>query len=366
MNSTICFTYLGPLRYRGRMFKQIETLQAAGHECVVIHGRTEDVEPDYSRYPFRVIPIRVIQERHKLLTLATQLWFNFRAARRIRELRPRAVVCIALQSALAGSLAKKAIPSLNYVFDCNELSLEVLPPGMKRQMWKAVQCRVLRNANTVMHAERHRLEYFNKTYRTPARSLLLENLPYSRPPTRRAEGSALRVVYLGVLSPERHCEEMLKAFAASERGSLRFDMVGFYGTKSYERKIHGLISDLDPGTVRVLPPIAHGEAYEFLKDYDVGLAFYENTNLNNYYCAPNKVYDYIQMGMPVVSNRYPGLVDVLEANEIGVCVDEVTPESIRAAVGAVQSRGLAKRITEAIRARYSWEHQSGRYLQLFG
>ena len=72
----IAFVYLGPIQYRGRMFKQIKTLQDAGHECLVIHGRTEEVEPDYSVYSFPVIPIRVIQEKNKLLMLSyLQVWY---------------------------------------------------------------------------------------------------------------------------------------------------------------------------------------------------------------------------------------------------------------------------------------------------
>jgi hypothetical protein len=74
---------------------------------MVIHGRTEDEEPDYSVYNFPVIPIRVIQEKIKPLTLAMQLLFGYRAADVIISAGADAVVSVGMESALSGALAKR-------------------------------------------------------------------------------------------------------------------------------------------------------------------------------------------------------------------------------------------------------------------
>jgi glycosyltransferase involved in cell wall biosynthesis len=310
----IAFTYLGPLRYRGRLFKQIKTLQEEGHECMVIHGRTEDEEPDYSSYNFSVIPIRVIHEKFKPLTLAMQFLFANRAASFIQSVGADAVVCVALQSALSGALAKRKNNSLFFVFDSNELSLEMFNSELKSCVWGLVQNHILKYAEVVMHAERHRLEYFHDTYRTDANHFLLENLPYYREnvPNRKTD-KRLRCVYLGILSPDRYCTVI--------------------------------------------------NIYSFLENYDVGLAFYKNTNLNNYYCAPNKVYDYIQLGMPVITNDYPGLKEIVADNKIGVCISEVSVNQLHAAVKAIKNTQIL--IPNNIRRRYSWEHQATRYKRLF-
>jgi hypothetical protein len=301
----IAFTYLGPLRYRGRLFKQIKTLQKAGHECMVIHGRTEDEEPDYSVYNFPVIPIRVVQDKFKPLTLAMQLLFAYRAAVVILSAGADVVVSVALQSALSGALAKRKKRNLFFVYDSNELSLETFAPGLKHRIWRTVQDYVLKRADVIMHAERHRLEYFHDTYRTDAKPFLLENLPYYREnlPSRR-KNEDLRFIYLGVLSPDRYCTVMLEAFAKMREQGLSFDLVGYYGSRKYRREVEGVLSSCRSDNVRVLPPVAHDDIYSFLEDYDVGLAFYKNTNFNNYYCAPNKVYDYIQF-IPVSKKSSP-------------------------------------------------------------
>jgi len=82
----VCFTFLGPLQYRGRLFKQIKTLQNAGFECLLIHGQTEPESPDYSIYDFPVLPVRVVHEKFKILTFTSQLQFAHKAAKLIDKI----------------------------------------------------------------------------------------------------------------------------------------------------------------------------------------------------------------------------------------------------------------------------------------
>ena len=362
----IAFTYLGPLRYRGRLFKQIKTLQKAGHKCMVIHGRTEDEEPDYSSYSFSVIPIHVVQEKFKPLTIAMQLLFAYRAAGLIQSVGADAVVCVALQSALSGAMAKRKNNSLFFVFDSNELSLEMFNSGLKHRIWRFVQNRVLKYADVVMHAERHRLDYFHNTYQTDAKPFLLENLPYYREnlPSRR-KNEDLRFVYLGVLAPDRYCTVMLEAFAGMREHGISFDLVGYYGSRKYRREVEDVLSRCRADNVRVLPPVDHDDIYSILENYDVGLAFYKNTNLNNYYCAPNKVYDYIQMGMPVITNDYPGLKEIVADNKIGVCIPEVSVNHLQAAVKSLIGNYINTLVPNSVRRRYSWEQQEAGYKRMF-
>jgi len=353
----------GPLRFRGRMFKQIKTLQDAGIECVLVHGWSEDQKPDYSVYSFPVTPIRVIWEKSKLLTLYSLFRFNYSAARAIERSGAAAVVCINLGTALGGALAKKQNPRVKYIFDSNELSLEMYNQGIKGRIFAAIQSFALKHADIVMHAEAHRLEYFNKTYPNKAQPFLLENLPYYRGEM-LSKSECRRFVYLGIIGPERYIEEMIEAFSLLGDERITLDLIGF-GRKEYVQKIKGLCKDATLKNVRILPSVAHNEIYEVLSKYDIGIAFYRNLDLNYYYCAPNKVYDYIQMGMPVITNDFPGLIDIVQKNKVGVCISEVTADEIKNAIQALGNNQLHENITESVRRRYSWETQSESYLNLF-
>ena len=117
--------------------------------------------------------------------------------------------------------------------------------------------------------------------------------------------------------------------------------------------------------MRILPPVAYEAIASLLRNYDVGIALYKNTNLNNYYCAPNKVYDYLMSGMPVIANDYPGLRKVIEHWRLGACVEDITPALFRQAVERIVLEKRWHNITDEIRRKYSWERQEEILLELF-
>lgn len=50
---------------------------------------------------------------------------------------------------------------------------------------------------------------------------------------------------------------------------------------------------------------------------DVGILVYGMDDLNNYYCSPNKIFEYTQAGLPVASTGQPPLVNLINKNKIG-------------------------------------------------
>ena len=333
---------------------------------MLIHGRTEESVPDYSIYGFSVVSIPVIQEKNKILTILSQLRFNYKCAGEIVREKADAVVSVAIQGALGGSIAKRRNTDLRFVYDCNELYLESISGRFKKVVWGAIQRRVLGNADIILHAEQRRLDYFHQHYKTCARPFLLENLPmYRMVQSREKQNKPMRVVYLGGFAPERCCTQIVQAFADADPKEIRLDLIGFYGRKEYESVLLAEVEKCAEGAVRILPPVSHSEMYDVLAEYDIGLAFYQNINLNNYYCAPNKVYDYIQMGIPVITNDYPGLKEIVEENGVGVCLPEVATQTIKGALQKILEQRCSGNISDAVRRRYSWEHQEDGYQALF-
>lgn len=53
----------------------------------------------------------------------------------------------------------------------------------------------------------------------------------------------------------------------------------------------------------------------------IGVMSYDAVNLNNVFCAPNKIWEYAGFGIPSLSNNAPSLVQVFEANMCGVSVE---------------------------------------------
>lgn len=73
--------------------------------------------------------------------------------------------------------------------------------------------------------------------------------------------------------------------------------------------------------------VSSGLPYEKLKSalelFDVGYLYYNTTDLNNRYCAPNKIYEYAGIGLPILGNDNPTVKEIVHNNEIGICTDDI-------------------------------------------
>ena len=61
---------------------------------------------------------------------------------------------------------------------------------------------------------------------------------------------------------------------------------------------------------------------------DLGIALEENLGLNYYYALPNKLFDYIQTGVPVLVSPFPEMQKIVNKYEIGTVYDHKDAQSL--------------------------------------
>ena len=203
----ITYTVVGVLAFRGRLLKEIATLQAAGFKCRVVYGDRGDrpFRQDDFDFPVEVIPTPF--KRSGFALFLRQLRFGFVAARRIANSDATHVVSLSLESLLAGALAKRKRPDLKLIFDSNELHIESYMSPVKKRLWAPIQKFCVPYCDAIMHAEGNRLEYFKKHHDPTDRThFLLENFPYYIPMDklgRRPPSPPVRVLYVALSSSGR-------------------------------------------------------------------------------------------------------------------------------------------------------------------
>lgn len=88
----------------------------------------------------------------------------------------------------------------------------------------------------------------------------------------------------------------------------------------------------------ILPDLIHidylpsPEYLFFTQHSHLGIVTYDPLDLNNAYCAPNKIFEYAHYGLPVLGNDIPGLKYLIEPFSSGKIVDEGDIESIKSAI----------------------------------
>ena len=71
---------------------------------------------------------------------------------------------------------------------------------------------------------------------------------------------------------------------------------------------------------------------EITRHASIGITVYDETSLNNLFCAPNKIYEYAMFGIPSLCNDLPGLVETIGVNRAGLCVDIYSIDGIEKAI----------------------------------
>ena len=115
--------------------------------------------------------------------------------------------------------------------------------------------------------------------------------------------------------------------------------------------------------VVVVPRVPYEELREYTASADIGVLFYRNDCRNNYYCAPNKVHEYMMMGLPVITCDYPGIKKIVEQENVGLCVNPEQPKAIAEAIHTlVRNQELYHRMKQnclrVSRDIYNWENEA--------
>lgn len=74
------------------------------------------------------------------------------------------------------------------------------------------------------------------------------------------------------------------------------------------------------------------ELLQWTASADLGLQPIINCNMNHYLCLPNKIFEYIQAGLPIAASAFPELKNIVEGYEVGVTFDPDSPKEMAAQI----------------------------------
>ena len=80
--------------------------------------------------------------------------------------------------------------------------------------------------------------------------------------------------------------------------------------------------------VKFLPRLAYLELKQYTANSDLGLSLDKSVHLNYTYSLPNKLFDYIHAGVPVLITELPELNRVMDEFEIGMFAKTLEPKQL--------------------------------------
>ena len=176
------------------------------------------------------------------------------------------------------------------------------------------------------------------------------------------------VLYQGGFSRDRGIEQLIAAIP-----SIPDAVLALLGYGALQAELEAIAADpATGGRVRVLRAVPPTELLGWVASADVVAMPIQPTTLNHRLTTPNKLFEAIAVGVPVVASDLPGMAPTVREVDAGLLVDPTDPAAIAAACRALLDEPAEaaaerrRRILSAAHATYNWETQMSRLLDEYG
>lgn len=169
------------------------------------------------------------------------------------------------------------------------------------------------------------------------------------------------VLYQGGFSPDRGIEQLIAAIDDVPGATLV--LMGYGVLEGWLRDVEQRRAD---GRVRVLPAVPPSELLAWVRGADVVAMAIQPSTLNHRLTTPNKLFEALAAGVPVVASDLPGMAPIVRASGAGTVVDPTSPTAIAAALRSILERppeeraALRRTAHDAAAATYNWDAQVAR------
>ncbi|UCC39965.1 MAG: glycosyltransferase family 4 protein [Candidatus Aminicenantes bacterium] len=180
------------------------------------------------------------------------------------------------------------------------------------------------------------------------------------------------IIYLGITAETRGILEIVMAFSilVDKHPNLKLFLVGPTGTKSYGDKVIELINNLKLNNkVKRIPPVPYEEIQKYLKRASIGILNYLPYP-NNMSCLPNKIFEYMACGLPIVASHFPIYKKVVESANYGKVANPEDPQDIARQIDELLMNPellneMSKNAVKAFKEKYNWNFESRKLLDVY-
>jgi len=246
-------------------------------------------------------------------------------------------------------------------------------PGSVRWLFLLRERRWARGAARVVTTNESFADYL-ATSLGVRRPLVVMNCQPAQAPRRRrpnrlrkalglATGTPI-VLYHGGFMTNRGLPELVTAFGDTRLQRAHLVLMGYGGLD--ERLQAAIASSPSRDRIHVLGAVPPDELLEWVGSADVGVMPNQPRNLNERLSTPNKLFECLAAGTPVVSSDFHERRRIVVDDPdgpLGAVCDPTDPAAIAAAIASILdlpkagAADLRTRCARAARARYSWEPQ---------
>ena len=233
----------------------------------------------------------------------------------------------------------------------------------------------IRRAGGVITVSPSIADWLQRTYRLPVRPTLVRNIPTARtvpdPALGRLReltglGPADKIVsYTGGITTGRGLEETVDAVALLP-ADVHLVLLG-YGDATYTAGLLRRAREAGVAErVHLAGSVPSAQVPQTLADADAAVVYVRPICLSYRYSLPNKLFESIHAGLPIVAADLPDTAAIVRQYGVGEVFDAGTPQELAAAIEQVLTDPSSYRAAaRAAAAELTWEHEAEHLVGLY-
>lgn len=355
-----------PFRPDPRVHKEARSLIAAGYEVTILcwdrTGEYQEREIIDGINVTRTGPIYTGRSLGRFPLMLFRFWW--RALNQARKIRPDIIHAHDLDTLPLGFHISK-FHGARLVYDAHEIYAAMLGPnGQDTPLGRLIEKLerfLMRRSDKVITVNEAIARRFEER---GAKTVVITNCPPLKQTLQQGASTIQSkfslddqfiVLYIGVLEPERFLEESIDALVTSEPDGVTLVLGGFGSleddlkNKSQGKKGIKIIGQVEPNLV-----------VPYTADCDIVMCIFDpRNNLNNKMGSPNKVFDAMVAGKPVLVTKGTFAGDLVTKEKCGIAID-YTPEAFLDTIKLLkQNRDmcitLGQNGRKAAEEKYNWD-----------
>ncbi len=369
MKASICFMEIGDVRYNGRSYNMARSLSRAGHTVrFIMTGERNQGE--------NLDGIDLIQIRLRRWFWSKLFFLQYFLKAIPAALHARADLYVASDLfSLPITYLVARLLNAKLLYDSKEFYFAIAALHQRRltqSFWSFVENAFIRRTDGIMVSGEEDAKIIAERYRIPLPTPILNHPPYQVSETR---SNVLREK-LGI--PLEKKILLYQGGLQSGRGLFLIldvtkhlpDLVAvFLGDGHLKEELQRAILSLGlTNRAFMVDRVPYTDLLEYTRSADLGLVLIEDYGLSYRYARPNKLFEYIMAGLPVVVTNFPVMKEIVETHNVGEAVELSDPKEIarviqRMLTDADRYRQLVENCLHAAQI-FRWENEEPKLLEL--
>ncbi len=350
-----------------RVNKTCLALAEAGYEVQLIGRKLPASLPVPGSWPFQ-------SSRMKFLVNQGPLFYFFFMARLFFKLlfkKAQLLVANDLDTLPPNYLVAR-LKSIPLIYDSHELFCDVpelMKTPLKRRLWLKLEGWMLPKLKHNITVNESIARIFSEKYKVPF--TVVKNIParaeHFQPRTKAALNlpANKKIILLqgAGINMDRGAEELVAAMKGVDGALLLI-----VGGGDCWPVLQSLVTELGLlEKVRLINKLPKAELMHYTYNADLGISIDKNTNPNYYNSLPNKVFDYLHAGVPILASRLPEIEAIITRFEVGEFIDSHEPRHIAERLKellASPALAVYKANTSRVEKELNWEMEKQKLMEV--